>query len=168
MVEEYCQVLWSICEDFGVPKPLKKGEQGKRKDLDPDDHSELLTQVLDQMDHPHARMELAILSNQFLKAILQPEFTSCCLSYGKKNEHGICERQNLTHCKRRISGAHCVDCPLFVYTPPTRHPKVLKAQWDKESREELEANLSVFLPEDYRRLIYFFHLHRRYSKERKT
>lgn len=161
IIDEYGTILWNTCLKHDVVLPLRKGEKGTPSALDPDDVAELISEILDQMHYPEVRMDLALLSNQLVRAILLPEFKSCRLSYCEKNEAGLCERQNLKHSKKRVSGAHCVDCPLFVLTRPDKHPKVLRSQWADEGVTELETNMAVFLPEDYRQLRYFLHLQRR-------
>lgn len=166
IIQEFCAVLWSVTIATGFPLPQEETGQNAPVDVDADIHSDRLASVLDQLDYPEYRMELAILANQFLKTLLQPEFRSCRLSYCKTNEAGVCERQSLARCKKRISGAHCVDCPLFIVTNPAKHPKVLKAQWAKEKRDELDEQMDVFLPEDFRQLKFFLHLHRRHGQHR--
>lgn len=163
VILNFAYLLWQVSGQYGFPEPLddQAGDEGFPMDLD--EVAELMAQILDVIDTVEYRLEIAILSNQFLKAILQPEFKRCRLSYCRPNSQGLCERQSLAHVRQRISGAHCSDCPLFILTKPAVHPKVLKAQWEKAKVPELEANLGAFLPEDFRQLKYFLHLHRRYA-----
>ena len=163
VLDAYLHVLWQVCIGWGMPKALPEGEKGSPKDLGPDEIAELMTRILDELDYPEVRFDLAVLSKQFLKSVLQPEFVRCRLSYAKPNETGICERQDLRHCSSRISGSHCVDCPLFILTNPVKHPKILASQWNKSRKAELEENLTVFLPEDFRQMKYFLWLQRRYG-----
>lgn len=163
VLNAYLHVLWQVCTGWGMPKALPDGEEGAPKDLGPDEIAELMTRILDELNYPEVRFDLAVLSKQFLRAVLQPEFVRCRLSYAKPDETGVCNRQDLRHCSSRISGSHCVDCPLFILTHPNKHPRILGAQWNKAKKAELEENLGVFLPSDFRQLKYFLFLQRRYG-----
>lgn len=163
ILQAYLNVLWKTCTEWGMPKALPEGEEGARRDLGSDEISELMTRILDELDYPEVRFDLAVLSKQFLRSVLQPEFVRCCSAYAKAGPSGICERQELRRCASRISGCHCVDCPLFILTRPDKHPRILNASWNKSRKDELEANMTVFLPEDFRQLKYFLWLQRRYG-----
>lgn len=162
VINGFAYLLWQVSSEYGFPEPLDD-DSGEGFPMDLDEVAELMAQILDLIDTTEYRLEIAILSNQLLKAVLQPEFKRCRLSYCRPNQQGFCERQSLAHCRQRVSGAHCVDCPLFILTPPDKHPKILRMQWAKDKVAELESNIEVFLPNDFRQLRFFLHLHRRFG-----
>ncbi len=162
-VEHYAGVLWDLANEVGISGSLPKGEKGEPQSLDVDRKTELITELLERLDDSEAEFELAHVGNYLLAALLQPEFANCRLSYCKANEEGEYRRQNLDYCKKRISGSHCVDCPLFMQTEPEKHPQILQMQWKAMDDSELHQNLEVFLPEEFRQFRYFLHLHRQYA-----
>ncbi len=165
ILEKFAKIVWDTCIEYGLPNPVPKDQKEKPNPIDPEELTELMVKILDKMEDPEERIELAVLGIQLIKSLVQPEFPKCRLSYCKNNDAGVCERQNLQHSKQRISGAHCVDCPLFVLTKPAKHPKVLISQWDKSKQDELKDNIDVFLPADFRQLRYFLHLYHNFGKD---
>lgn len=160
-LDEFSQALWDIAQETGMAAALPKGEKGEPKCLEPDEQTELMTEILDRVDTEEGQFEIAHMGKYFLAAMVQPEFSNCRLSYCKANEEGKYPRQDLAYCKKRISGSHCVDCPLFIQTEPENHPQILQMQWKAMDDSDLHDNLGVFIPEDFRQFRYFLHLYRR-------
>lgn len=161
LVDEFSAALWAIAQEEGISRPLSKKEKGEPVSLEPEVKAELITELLDRIETSEARFALAHMGKYFFSTMLQPEFADCRLNYCTANEEGEYRRQNLDYCKKRISGSHCVDCPLFIQTEPENHPQILQLQWKAIDDSELHENLDVFLPEDFRQFRYFMHLYRR-------
>ena len=160
---KFSTALWDIAHETGISAPLAEGEKGEPKGLEPEEKTELMTELLDRVEPEEAQFEIAFMGKYFLAAMVQPEFANCRLSYCKANEEGEYRRQDLEYCKKRISGSHCVDCPLFIQTEPEKHPQILQVQWKAVDDSVLHNNLAVFIPEDFRQFRYFLHLYRRWA-----
>lgn len=163
MMADFCNRVWTAATDLGILPPTEKGVEP------PLPHpegtvTEAIIQSLDGFESGELRMDFALVANQLLPLLVGVEPKTCCLAYCEKSPAGLQERQHKDHALGRISGAHCVDCPLFVLTQSEKHPRVLKAQWDSEKQEELESSIDVFIPEEFRQLRLFLHLHRRRPK----
>ena len=53
--------------------------------------------------------------------------------------------------RRRVSGAHCVDCPYWVTLTAEQHEVFLAENWHA-GPGEFAKDRDVFLPEDFRAL----------------
>jgi hypothetical protein len=99
---------------------------------------------------------LAEALRQVVKACFHPEFTICRESYRECSADGTCRRQELARARRRVSGAHCVDCPHWIALAAPAHAALLREAWRGDPREFLAAR-EVFLPEDFRALRRWLH-----------
>lgn len=89
----------------------------------------------------------AKLVKQLFQACTLPEFSECRDSYA--TSHG---RREPAVCASRLSGSHCVDCPLTLSLPEGRAQRdFLRAAWHGGPPEG-DAHWGSFLPEPWRRL----------------
>ncbi|HEX2854183.1 MAG TPA: hypothetical protein VHO24_13180 [Opitutaceae bacterium] len=143
--------LWSVIEERGLPTPLAPGDDGRPGDLPDAECAPLLARVLGDLAEPH-REKLAVPVRQLVKACFHPEFKNCRDSFREVSPDGACRRQQLARVRTRVSGTHCIDCPHWVTLAPAQHLKFLEGEWQPAVRSQLEANLGIFLPEDFRKL----------------
>lgn len=156
--------IWTISHREGLPAPLAPNEIGVPGGLDAD-FLELLTEdALSELPVHRAADHLRVLCMQVFTALLSPEFRACRQSYQEADSPGICARQDPDHCRDRVSGSHCEDCPFFVALSVEQHRKLLERAFTAERRATWESFRDVFLPEDFRALRVFWHLHLRNKK----
>lgn len=154
-------LIWLEARRAGLPAPLQGRDKGEARELTDSELVQPIARVLTRLAWPETvvrKVYLVLLLKQFFKGLLQPEFTTCRLSYQHRNSQGQCARQQLDLCLSRISGANCEDCPLWSSLTPERQVKVLKIGWHADSFEVLEENREAFLPGDYRELRRFLRL----------
>lgn len=162
---QFAETLWQACAAEGWPEPLRQpADMGAPGTLDP----AVLERVESRM-RPNWPNQIdadfwARLTRQMTKMLLLPEFRACRQSFQEVNATtDTCPRQQLSTCRERVSGSHCVDCPYFVAMEGSKHRKFLQRFWEHGDPAEFEAHASTFLPEDVRRLrrfLYVFHRHR--------
>ena len=153
--------IWQVVHREGLPRPLTPQEIGEPKALDDDYLFSLAGEILGQLPLHRADDVLKTLCVQILTALLAPEFKACRQSYTALDPAGACVRQQLSHCRDRVSGAHCEDCPFFVALSQGKHHRLLARSWTALGEPEGEKHFAVFLPEDFRSLRVFWHLHLR-------
>ncbi len=150
-----------------VGRPLKANPD------EPQEHLDLSARLSDAMEEAMEKAAVPIrllkrpqqfvVFSQFMRSLCHPEVRNCTLSFRKADSLGKCERQNLGVCKSRLSGSHCEECPLFLTLTPDNHLKTLLRAWIDPDTETLGRFQGVFLPEDYRDLRCFLHLHARFG-----
>jgi hypothetical protein len=94
---------------------------------------------------------LADPARQLVKSCLYPELAVCRDSFREVASDGSCRRQDESRARRRISGAHCVDCPYWQRYSPAEHAEFLAAHW-RTGRAEFNRCAAIFLPGDFRAL----------------
>lgn len=139
--------LGALIAEQGLPAPLKPGETGSPGGMADVECSRLVERVLKGTNSAL----LAEPTRQLVKACFYPEFTVCRDSFCEPAPDGACRRQELARARKRISGAHCVDCPYWARYSAADHGEFLAAQW-KSGRAEFETARDIFLPEDFRAL----------------
>ena len=144
--------LWALVAERGLPKPLAKHERGEPGEMSDEECAPLMARVLGGADDDC----LATAARQLVKACFYPEFKTCRDSWREVTPDGACRRQELARVRRRVSGAHCVDCPHWVAMSPARHGKFLAREW-RDGAAEFAAHRGVFLPEDFRALRRWLH-----------
>ncbi|MEM7789863.1 MAG: hypothetical protein AAF546_00545 [Verrucomicrobiota bacterium] len=151
--------VWQAAHTIGTPEPLEPKAMGTPQEPD----YELLylhaQECLNGLPKHRAEDILRELIIQLLVGLTNPEFKACRQSYTSRHAEG-CLRQNRDHCAERVSGAHCEDCPYFVVLSKEQHRRLLQRSWADES-DDFSINKDIFLPEDFRSLRVFWHLHLR-------
>jgi hypothetical protein len=161
----FARALWQIALKHGLPAPLKGADQGACADLPDAEADRLAAPAVSNFPILDARPSLANAARELLRGVIQPEFKKCRLSYKEAApDTGACERQRLDVARARPSGAHCADCPYWTQLSAEKNEKLLLKEWDPARAAELAANLSVFLPEDFRALRQLLHLHARHGR----
>jgi hypothetical protein len=137
--------LWALIQSRGLPPPLRAEELGEPGQMSEAECAPLIAEVLDgEVDSL-----LAEAVRQLVKACFYPEFKTCRDSFREVGTDGACRRQELDRVRRRVSGAHCVDCPYWVTLTPAQHEQFLQKHW-RAAPGEFGANRNLFLPEDFR------------------
>jgi hypothetical protein len=144
-LEAVATQLAALVADRGLPPPLEPGQVGAPGGMAESECSNLVARVLNGTGSAF----LAEPARQLIKACFYPEFTVCRNSFCETTPNGACRRQELARARKRISGAHCVDCPLWERYAQADHSEFLAAQW-KSGQGEFEDARSIFLPEDFR------------------
>jgi hypothetical protein len=139
--------LWAIATERGLPPPLAAHERGEPGGMTEEECSPLVARALAGAADPL----LAEAVRQVIKACLYPEFKTCRDSFREVGADGRCKRQEFDRVRRRVSGAHCVDCPYWVTLTPEQHERFLAENW-RAGAAEFAADRRVFLPEDFRAL----------------
>ncbi len=158
-IEKLLTNIWVLLKDEELPKPLPKNEIGTPQEPNFNVLNELCDRCLAIVPKHRTEDHLRELIMQLFIALLSPEFRSCRLSYQDVDNDQKCIRQHRSHCVDRISGSHCEDCPYFVALSANQHTKLFKRSW--QSDDSFERNKELFLPEDFRALRIFWHLHLR-------
>ncbi len=160
-LEAFLTRIWELAAVVGFPEALPSREVGTPGLVD-DERMERLNASLWQELPWHAEREaLSTLAYQLFLTLLMPEFRACRQSYLETGVEG-CPRQDAAFCADRLSGSHCEDCPYFTAMSSEKHRKLLGKQW-LAGADALEADWGRFLPEDFRLLRVFLHLHRRFK-----
>jgi hypothetical protein len=144
--EAVAERLWILIGRRGLPPPLATGDQGDPGETTDEECGPLVAEVLGGSNEPLLRDA----ARQLVKACFYPEFTVCRDSF-REVVDGACRRQELARVRKRISGAHCVDCPYWVGLNSTQHEKFLAGNWHGDEAD-FRAQRDVFLPEDFRAL----------------
>jgi hypothetical protein len=139
--------LADVVHARGLPLPLRDDEIGAPGGMPEQECSSLVERVMDGVDDP----KLADAVRQLVKACFYPEFKVCRDSFREVASDGTCRRQQLDRAIKRVSGAHCVDCPHWIALTPGQHVAYLRNEWCGDS-DVFERYRDVFLPEDFRRL----------------
>jgi len=146
--------LWSLVVERGLPRPLAAGEVGEPGGMPEAECAQLAARVSGGV----GGAMWAEAARQLVKACFYPEFTVCRDSYRAVSPDGSCRRQEHARVRRRVSGAHCVDCPHWVAWEPAGHGAFLAEQWRGDAAAaEFYAHREVFLPEDFRALARWRH-----------
>lgn len=162
----FARGLWELARRRGLPPALKGTEQGAAYDMPDSEVAQLSDPLVSAFPIPSARERLTPAARDLVRALFQPEFKKCRLSYKEPATDGsACERQDLVVARDRASGAHCADCPYWTQLSPEKNEKLLLKEWDAARAAELAANLPVFLPEDFRALRHLLHLHVRFGRQ---
>lgn len=88
---------------------------------------------------------------QVLKSCFQPSPDVCRNSFREVDSMGRSRRQEHAYDLKRVSGAHCVDCPYWTEKTEGEHLAWLRGKW-YAGAADLEAGRAVYLPEDFRAL----------------
>lgn len=139
--------LFALLDERGLPAPLSPGEKGFPGGMAEAECSPLVARVLGGSTN----VLLTEAARQLVKACFYPEFTVCRDSFREVAPDGACRRQELARARKRVSGAHCVDCPYWLRLEPAEHAEFLANQW-RGAPAEFAASRGVFLPEDFRAL----------------
>jgi hypothetical protein len=150
--------LLALIAERGLPRPLAAHETGAPGEMADGEVTALVARVLDAAADPL----LAEAARQLVKACFYPEFRKCRDSFREMSPDGSCRRQELARARRRVSGAHCVDCPHWVALRPEQHEKFIAREWrvappGEEPASAFLAHRDVFLPEDFRALRRWLH-----------
>ncbi|MCC5840787.1 MAG: hypothetical protein JJT96_11730 [Opitutales bacterium] len=162
--EKILSDIWEYSIKKGTPSPLSQSDMGKAGDPHSPVWSERTEELLQgwKLSPPLADF-MTPLVHQLLLALLLPEFKACRQSYLEEEPlEGCIPRQEIDHCRERISGSHCEDCPYFTALSSDKHRKLLERSW-KKGPAAFAKEADVFLPDDFRYLRVFIHLHRRYA-----
>lgn len=153
--------IWATSLSEGPPAPLADNAIGEPRTLDDNYLLSLTESTLARLPRHRAEDTLRGLCFQVFITLLSPEFRTCRQSYQKDDATGVCPRQTVDHCRDRISGAHCEDCPFFVALSREQHRKLLGRSFGESRQADWQAHTDLFLPEDFRALRIFWHLHLR-------
>lgn len=153
--------IWTTTTDEGIPQPLAANEVGEPRTLDDSYLFGLAEKTLARLPRHRTEDMLRTLCVQVFTALLSPEFKACRQSYQSKDSTDTCTRQNVEQCQDRVSGSHCEDCPFFVALSQDQHRKLLGRAFGPVNQTTWTSHLSLFLPEDFRALRIFWHLHLR-------
>ena len=153
---EFAARLWALIAERGLPRPLGPAERGTPGEMTDEEVAPLVNQVLGDLTPPW-REAMEAPARQLVKACIYPEFKTCRDSFREVSPDGTCRRQELARARKRISGAHCVDCPHWVALTPEQHVRYLGRTWRPEGAAEFMAHRDVFLPEDFRAFRRFLH-----------
>ena len=147
--------LRSLVMERGLPRPLAIHERGAPGEMSDAECAPLVARVVGGL--PGAWPGEA--ARQLVKACFYPEFKTCRDSFRECSPDGTCRRQELVRVRRRVSGAHCVDCPHWVTLTPGQHEDFLAREWRNPSAgsgrggaADFLAHRDIFLPEDFRAL----------------
>jgi hypothetical protein len=151
--------LWATALAEGMPQPLAANEIGEPRTLEDSYLFSLAEKTLVRLPKHRADDVLRTLCVQVFIALLSPEFKACRQSYQHTDSAGQCNRMSVDHCRDRVSGSHCEDCPFFVALSSDQHRKLLGRSFSPSGQTTWNANHSLFLPEDFRALRIFWHLH---------
>jgi hypothetical protein len=151
--------LTQVVNDRGLPRPLREDELGAPGGMPDQECALLVGQVMQGVNAP----ELEDVVRQLIKACFYPEFKVCRDSFREVGRDGVCRRQQLERAIKRVSGAHCVDCPHWVALEPERHAQYLRDEWC-DAPEVFDRHRGIFLPEDFRRLRRWLHAAARGTK----
>lgn len=154
--------LWEMVHAEGLPKPLGPKEVGKTPDYSYDYYTDLVENLIAKLPQNRAEDELRVFAAQVFATLLGREFKTCRLSYQEQDASGLCLRQHEDHCRERISGSHCEDCPYYTALSTGQHQKLLLKSWLGDSPPTPEQQ-RLFLPEDFRALRIFWYLYIRTS-----
>jgi hypothetical protein len=138
--------LRQLIEERGLPRPSAPGSMAD------EDWAALVARVAASTHSPL----LSEAGRQLVKACFYPELKVCRDSFRECAGDGSCRRQELERVRRRISGAHCVDCPHWVGLDAEQHAEYLQREWRGDARV-FAAHREVFLPEDFRALRRWLH-----------
>jgi hypothetical protein len=158
-VSSLWEALWSTIATEGLPRPLEINEIGEPRVLEDAYLFNLAESTLSRLPRHRAEDLLRTLCVQVLTALLSPEFKACRQSYQLTDASGTCLRQSAEHCRDRISGTHCEDCPFFVALSQDQHRKLLARAFSPQTQADWLSRPGLFLPEDFRSLRIFWHLH---------
>ena len=139
--------LWALIVERGLPARLTAGAQGAPREMSDAECAPLVARVTGGA----AGTLLAETARQLVKACFYPEFKVCRDSFREIAVDGSCRRQDLARVRRRVSGAHCVDCPYWQSLTAEQHGKFLAKHW-RAGAAEFAAHREIFLPEDFRAL----------------
>ncbi len=153
--------LWETALQEGPPVPLADNEIGEPRTLEDSYLLALAEKTMVRLPRHRTDDLLRAFCIQILVALLSPEFKACRQSYqaGDAANAGACARQSLENCRDRVSGSHCEDCPFFVALSKDQHRKLLGRSFGAAGQPVWSANTDLFLPEDFRALRIFWHLH---------
>ena len=151
--------LARVVQHRELPRPLREDEIGEPGGLEDQECARLVEQVMQGVDE----RALDEVVRQLVKACFYPEFKICRDSFREVSRDGACRRQQLERAVKRVSGAHCVDCPHWVALSPEEHVKYLRSEWCG-TPEVFELHRDVFLPEDFRALRRWLHAAARGAK----
>jgi hypothetical protein len=153
--------LWETVIGEGLPVPLGAAEVGEPRTLEDSYLLALVEKTLARLPRHRTEDQLRAFCIQILIALLSPEFKACRQSFQRIDAAGgdTCARHSLDHCRDRISGSHCEDCPFFVALSQDQHRKLLGRSFSPSLQAVWSANTGLFLPEDFRALRIFWHLH---------
>ena len=154
--------VWEVSATHGFPAPLPDREIGEPGDIPDETLASLSEDVWAELPIHAERDLLTVISYQLFITLLAREFRSCRQSYLETDVDGGCSRQDADFCADRISGSHCEDCPYFVALSQSKHVKLLSRQWHA-GEEAFTASQARFLPDDFRLLRQYLHLHRRHA-----
>jgi len=157
------EALWLVALAEGVPAPLESNQVGEPKTLDDNYLFNLANTALGKLPRHRADDLLRTLCVRILIALLSPEFKACRQSYQQASAAGQCSRQDAAECRDRVSGSHCEDCPFFVALSREQHRRLLARAFGA-SAQTFHDHVDLFLPEDFRALRIFWHLHIRQPK----
>lgn len=161
----FARALWEHGRRRGLPPALKGTEQGEPHDMPDSEIAQITGPLVSNFPIPSARPRLALATAELVRGLFQPEFKKCRLSYKEcAPGTGFRPRQELAAVRDRICGTHCADCPYWTQLSAEKNEKLLTKEWDPGRVEELSANMSVFLPEDFRALRHLLHLHIRFGR----
>ena len=155
------QNLWSTTLAEGLPTPLASNEIGEPRTLADSYLLSLAEKTLGGLPRHRSEDLLRTLCIQILVALLSPEFRACRQNFQSKDSVGQCVRHSADHCRDRVSGSHCEDCPFYVALSRDQHRKLLGQSFGPSQQAAWNAHADIFLPEDFRALRIFWHLHLR-------
>jgi len=138
--------LMELIESRGLPRPLRPAEMGEPGEICDEEVAPMVAALLSNLGRP---ADYAAVVRQLIKACFYPEFRKCRESYHEQESDGSCRRQQLQRVRTRVSGSHCVDCPYWTSLNSTQHAALLTGAWAGDVAV-CEANLTIFLPEDFR------------------
>ena len=144
-LEGFAARLFALLGERGLPPPLARGEAGSPGGMTEAEYLPLVMRVLGGSTD----VLLGDAATQLVKACFYPEFTECRNSFREVAADGSCRRQEVDRARKRVSGAHCVDCPFWLRLTPAGHGKFLAGQW-RAGPDAFAGNRRVFLPEDFR------------------
>ena len=156
--------LWAIVLAEGMPRPLAPNEVGEPRTLEDSYLFSLAEKNLIRLPKHRADDVLRTLCIQVFIALLSPEFKACRQSFQGAFAAGQCNRRSVDHCRDRVSGSHCEDCPFFVALSGDQHRKLLGRSFAPSGQAAWNAHVALFLPEDFRALRIFWYLHIRQSR----
>jgi hypothetical protein len=151
-LRRFAAQLRLVVAEQGLPRPLGPDELGRPGGIAEEACASLVSRVIEGTSAPL----FADIARQLVKACLYPEFKVCRDSFREVASNGSCRRQELERARKRVSGAHCVDCPHWVGLGPTEHQEFLAREW-RGDPALFAAHQAIFLPEDFRALRCWLH-----------
>lgn len=145
--------LWALVLERGLPRPLASHERGAPGSMSDAETAPIVARAMGDAAGD-AVLEDAV--RQLVKTCFYPEFKTCRESFRAISPDGCCRRQELPRALRRVSGAHCVDCPHWVGLSTEMHRQFLAQQW-YAGADAFIAHRDIFLPEDFRALRTWLH-----------